>query len=384
MPEIATLACAGLTCAGLFQAAVGWAGLRRFQAAQTPVRAPDAGWPALSVLKPLHGDEPLLEEALASLLEQEYPVFQVVFGVQSARDPALRTVHRLRARFPAADIAVVIDATRHGSNGKVGNLINMLPSARYDALVIADSDIHAPPGYLASIAATLDRPGVGLVTTLWSGRAAADGLVARLGEVFINRDFLPGALLGRLLGRQDCLGATMALRRSTLERIGGFQALANHVADDALLGKLVRAQRLEVALAPTIPATTVAETALTDLFQHEVRWARTIRSVEPVGFALSSVQYPLFWAFTTLLLSGGAEWAWIGFALSWLGRALIAHGVDRALKVASRLTIWCLPFRDLLSVVVMLASYGSNRVAWRGQEHHVTRLASTDLAAGKG
>ena len=115
----------------------------------------------MTVLKPLYGDEPLLEEALASLCAQDYPAFQVVFGVQSAADPALAVLHRLRARFPALDMAVVIDPARHGSNHKVSNLINMLPSARHDVLVVADSDVHAPPGYLR-------QPG----RPRWRGRAS--------------------------------------------------------------------------------------------------------------------------------------------------------------------------------------------------------------------
>jgi ceramide glucosyltransferase len=377
-----TLACAGMTCAGLLQATIGWGALARFRGTPTPPQ--NEPRPPLSILKPLHGDEILLEEALASLCAQDYPNFQIVFGIQDPADAALPVVRRLRKRFPSVDMTVVVDRTRHGSNGKVANLINMLPHARHDLLVIADSDIHAPPGYLASVAASLTKPGVGMVTTLWAGLAGTESLVAKIGAAYINDTFLPGALLARSLGRQDCLGATMAIRRATLDAVGGFEALANHVADDALLGKLVREQGLQVALADTIPVTTVPETALTDLFEHELRWARTTRSVEPLGFALAIVQYPLFWAALMVGFAGGAEWAWAAFACAWWLRGLIAHGIDRALKVASPLSIWCLPFRDLLSVMVMLASYGSRRVAWRGQVHQVTSLAAIDLAPGKG
>ncbi len=359
-----------VTLASLAQAVAGWLAIGKFTRQH---HAGPQARPAVTVLKPLYGDEPLLEQALASLCAQDYPVFQVVFGVQNASDPALAVLHRLRARFPGLDMAMVVDPARHGSNHKVSNLINMLPFARYDVLVVADSDVHSPPGYLDSLVNALAGPGVGVVTTLYAGLAATPSLTARLGVSHINHSFLPGALLARRLGRQDCLGATMALSRSTLGRIGGFQSLADHLADDAVLGQRVRAQGLSVALADTIPATTVAETHLPDLFQHELRWARTVKSLAPAGFVASSLQYPLFWAALTVAASGCAAWAWLVFALTWAVRGAVAHGIDRRLHVAPSVTIWCLPHRDLLSVMVMLASYGSDRVAWRGQVHHVTR-----------
>ena len=166
---------------------------------------------------------------------RDYPRFQIVFGLQDATDPALHVLRRLCARFPAVDIKVVIDPTQHGINRKVSNLINMYPHAAHDLIVIADSDIHAPSGYLADLAAELARPGVGLVTTLYTGLQATGTVAARLGAAQINHSFLPGALLARSLGRQDCLGATMALRRQTLEAVGGLHALVHHLADDAVL-----------------------------------------------------------------------------------------------------------------------------------------------------
>jgi ceramide glucosyltransferase len=377
----AAWACAWLSLFGLVQAVVGWLLVRRFLR-----RKAEAAYPSVSVLKPLHGDEPLLEAALASLCAQDYPAFQVVFGLQDRGDPALAVVERLRARFPTVDMAVVIDPTPHGTNRKVANLINMLPLARYDILIIADSDVHAAPDYLARLAAAVQAPGLGLVTTLYTGLPASGTLVRRLGAAWINNTFLPGALLARAMGRQDCLGATMALSRATLERIGGFPALSDQLADDAMLGRRVRAEGLEVALAGTIPATTIPETRLLDLFRHELRWARTVKSLEPTGFALSVLQYPLFWAALGVVLAGFAPGAWGLFALAWFARGLVAHGLDRDLQVEFPLTIWCLPLRDLLSVAVMLASYGSDQVTWRGHMHHVSgpALSRTGLAPGEG
>ncbi len=364
--------------AGLVQATAGWWAVHRFGRV---VRAPGLHAPAVTILKPLHGDEPLLEQALASFCSQDYGEFQIVWGLQDPSDPALHVIRRLRARFPQVDMAFVVNPAQHGVNRKISNLINMVEFAKHDVIVIADSDIHAEPRYLQKVVAALGQPGVGLVTTLYAGLGASRSLAARLGTAQITHSFLPGALLARWLGRQDCLGATMALTRQTLEEIGGLPSLVHHLADDAVLGRLVAATGKVVALAATVPATTVPEQRLGDLFAHELRWARTIKSVAPVGFVLSSLQYPLFWAILAMALSGFEPWAVTAFAGVWLVRALASCGIDAALGLATVVPIWLLPIRDLLSVMVILASYGGRKVAWRG---HVLRTSSMSLVPGKG
>lgn len=381
MTVLAALAVA-LGCLGLLQAFAGWILVARFLA--TP-KLPNGPQPAVTILKPLYGDEPLLEQALTSVCAQQYELFQIVFGVHRADDPALAVVSRLQARFPEVDIALVVNPVQHGPNRKVGNLINMLPAAKHKVLVIADSDLHVRPDYLASLAAALEVPGTGLVTTLYAGLPAAPVFAARLGATQITHTFLPGALLARALGRQDCLGATMVLRRETLTQIGGFQALVNHLADDNVLGRLVQGLGLRVRLAGTVPATTVPETTLRALWRHELRWARTIRTLAPAQFAASALQYPLFWTCLAVALSAGAAWSWGMFGLAWVGRAAAAMGVDRALQGALPATpyadqahsalafscpVWLLPVRELLSIGVLLASYTGRRVDWRGFSLH--------------
>lgn len=363
-------AIAGLiACAGILQGLFGWVLVRRFRAAAMPA---DGARPAISVLKPLHGAEPLLEQALETLCRQDYRQFQIVFGVQSPHDPAIAVVERLMARFPDADIALVADGRAHGRNHKVGNLINMLPAARHNVLVIADSDVHVAADYLARIADTLAEPGVGLVTTLYAGLPATGTLAGTLGATAITHGFLPGALMARALGRQDCLGATMALHRETLRSVGGLAAMVHHLADDHVLGRLVKARGLRVALAPTVPVTTVPETGLAALYRHELRWSRTILSLVPSGFAASAVQYPLLWALLAAALSGGTGWAMALLLLTWAARAAVGRGIDRLLGLArdglaSRAPIWLLPLRDIMSIAVMLASYAGDKVEWRGQ-----------------
>lgn len=365
---------AGLALAGMGQCLAGWLAVRRFAA--TALAPEPAPLPPILLLKPLHGDEPLLEAALASMCTQDYPSLRIVCGVQRPDDPAAEVVARLRARFPARDIAMVIDPTPHGANRKVANLINMMEAvpapAPGEVVVIADSDIHAAPDWLRQVAAALARPGVGLATTLYVGLAAQGGWVQRLGCSWITHTFLPGALLARGMGRQDCLGATMALGAATLAQIGGLRALADHLADDNELGRLVRAQGLHVALAAAVPATTVAESSLGGLWQHELRWARTIRALVPAAFAASAIQYPIAWALAAWAVSGGAAWAAWLFGLAWAVRAAAAQGIDRALRHGgTRAPLAWLPLRDMLALAVVATAFLGQRVTWRGQVLHV-------------
>ena len=357
---------AGLGCV---QAIVGAALVHRFgrRRSMQATAAPLPPLPPVTVLKPLHGDEPLLEDALASFCTQDYPEVQIVFGVQSRTDPAIALVSRLRARFPDVEIDLVVDGTAHGTNRKVANLINMLPLARHELLVLSDSDIHAEASYLRRVVEALGRPGIGLVTTLYGGRAASGTLSRRLGAGQVNHAFMPGVLMSRLLGRQDCLGATMALRRGTLEAIGGLPALAAHIADDSALGQLVRRAGQSIAIADTLTVTTIGETGLRDLFSHELRWGRTVCSVEPLGYTASAIQLPLFWATLPVLLMPLSSWSWAVLALVWLVRAATASVIDRVLGGAATLPAAWLPLRDWLSAAVMLGSLTGRRVAWRGQ-----------------
>jgi ceramide glucosyltransferase len=363
---IAALA-AVLAAVGIAQVLGGLTLVRRFAA--TPPR-PAEVLPPMTVLRPLYRDEPLLEDALASACTQDYPWFQVVFGVQDPADTALPVAQRVRERFPDRDVLVRRDDTHDGANRKIANLMNMLPAARHDVIVIADSDVHAPRAYLTRLAEALGRPGVGMATTLYAGVPANRSLAARLGADWITHTFLPGALLGRAFGREDALGATMALRRETLEALGGFAALRNDLADDQVLGQRVKALGLRIALAQVVVGTSVPERRVRALFSHELRWARTIRSIVPVAFAASGLQYPLAWALLAVLLSAAAWWSLVLFLVAWAVRAWAGRQVDAALGLAGRIPpapLWLPPLRDIMSLAVLVASYGGKRVVWRGQ-----------------
>ncbi len=387
-PEVTALAdfAALLACAGLLQCLLGLIAVRRFTGNGKAARSPaPALLPPVTILRPLCGNEPLLEEALISCFSQNYPAFQIVFGIQDPADPALEVVERLRQRFPACDSTVVVDSTMHGPNRKVSNLINMLPAARHEILVISDSDLHVPANYLERLVAEMVKPGMGLVTALYTGvPPAAKGWAAKMGATQISHHFLPGVLLSRAMGRQDCLGSTAMFTRSTLERTGGFRALVGLLAEDNLLGQKVRALGLSIGLADIVPAATVPEPSFSPLWHHEIRWTRTIRELAPVSLCGSTMQYPLFWSAAAIGLAGGASWSVALFLLSWALRRGCAHGIDRALRrrvgrPAFPTPLWLLPLRDILSVIEIGASFWVDQVTWRGHRMEASAAAEVTL-----
>jgi ceramide glucosyltransferase len=329
-----------------------------------------ASSPAVTLLKPLCGDDPGLGDNLRSFCRQDYPAWQLVCGVQAEGDPAVATVRRLIAEFPAAEIALVVDSRRSGGNLKVANLRNMLPAARHPWLVMSDSDMRVTPDYLAQVTAPLHDPAVGLVTCLYRG-VAADGLWSALACLHVNHGFLPQAVVGEALrAGAGCFGASIALRRETLEAIGGFAAIADALADDHAMGAAVRRLGRRIELSPCLIDNHIAEPGLTALFRHELRWARTIRLVAPAGFLGSIVTHPVALAAlaTALGVLPAAAPAMLGASL--VCRFATAALVDRALALPPS-PLWLLPVRDLLSFAVFLASFFGRTVAWRDRTFRI-------------
>jgi ceramide glucosyltransferase len=354
----------GASAAGAAYQLVAARAVQRF-AAQDAADFPPAP-PPVTILKPVHGDDAELYENLKSFCCQDHPAFQVVFGAGDAGDPAVAVVRRLMAELPQADLDLVIDDRLHGANRKIGNLINMLPRARHDLLVIADSDMRVGPDYLGTVVAPLLDPAVGLVTCLYAGRPMP-GVWSRLGALFINHGFLPGVLVGQSIGaRGGCFGATMALRRATLARVGGLATLADTLADDYALGQAVRRLGLAVVLSPYVVDAVVHEPGCDDLFRHELRWGRTIRSVAPAGFAASAVTHAVPLALAAVLVSGGGAIALAALTVAAAARVRLGRVTDRALGLAPS-PIWLMAMRDGLSLAVLVASFCGRKITWRGQ-----------------
>lgn len=328
-----------------------------------------AAQPAVSVLKPLCGAEPGLYENLRSFVDQAYPQLQIVFGVRNPADGALPVARALIADRPQSDIALVVDPRVAGRNLKIANLTNMLPAARHDILVFADSDGHVGPDYLATVTAPLHDPAVGLVTCLYRGLPAsgtlAGGLWSRLGALQINFSFLPSALLGEALGTGGgCFGATIALRRAVLERIGGLKVVQDELADDHRIGDAVRQQGLATVLSPYLVETSVSEKNLGCLWRHELRWARTVRLMAPIGFAASVVTHAVALALLAALACGLSLTALMFLAMSCVLRWGSAAAIARILRLPVT-GLWLLPLRDLLSFAVFIASFCGRSVSWR-------------------
>ena len=343
--------------------------LLRTAALRFPRDSRAAPMPSISILKPLYGLEPQLEENLASFCDQEYPRFGVIFTACEAGDPALALAQRLRAERPHQEIAIASGAgARTLANPKIENLAGAMPLATGEIIVVADSDMRAPPGYLEAIARTFEDARVGAVTTLYGARST-QALAARLGALYVNDEFTPSVLVATALQPlRYCLGATMGVRRSVLEEIGGIDALGATLADDYTLGALVSRRGYRVALAATIPLTLVWESTLGQLLARELRWARTIRSMRPLGYAGSVITIPLPFAVVTLLLWPNAALGWGLFLLA-LGLRLVLHvTAHRRLRVPGRPQPWLVPLREMLSLTVWGLGLFGGVTRWRARD----------------
>src|SRR5580693_96544 len=279
--------------------------------------------PAVTILKPLCGDEHELYECLRSFCDQDYPKFQIVFGVADGADPAAEVVSRLQREFPKIDLKLVVDRRQHGSSRKVSNLMNMMPLAQHDLLVISDSDVRVPRDYLSRIVPPLLDPDVGIVTCPYQGTPRS-GLWSLLGSMFINDWFIPSVRVAALSGsRAFAFGVTIALRRQVLASIGGLAAIANQLADDYRLGELTRARGLRTILSDVVVETCVDERSFGGLVRHELRWLRTIRAVRPIGYTLSFMTFSVPVACVGCAISHAAAPAVILLLVTAFGRLML-------------------------------------------------------------
>lgn len=362
---------AGLALCGIGHALAAARQVRRFMHARAEA---GPGGAAVTVLKPLHLGEPRLSENLESFFAQDYAgKVQIVFGVQDAADPAIAVVKALQARYPSRDTTIVVNGATYGANAKVSNLINMLPAARHDVLVLSDSDINAPRDWLARVVAALEEPGVGLVTCLYRGMPGLGGLWPRLAAMGTTYDFLPNVIMGVSLGLADpCMGSTIALRRKVLEEIGGFHAFVNYLADDYEMGRAVRAQGWRVAIPPLAVDHSADEASAGELFRHELRWMRTIRGIDPAGFMGSFITHAMPLALLAALFLGLRPAGLVVLALALAARLFLKWRIDGIFGASSG-SAWLLPLRDLMSFMVFLISLSGETVDWQGARLSVGR-----------
>ncbi len=292
--------------------------------------------PPVSVLKPLCGVDPHAYESLRSHCVQHYSDFEIIFGVGNPHDPILPAVERVMGEFPKVSIRLAVCPKVSGMNFKVSNLLQMLPLARYEYVLINDSDICVPADYLRRVAGPLENASVGMVTCLYRGIAAD----------------------------------TIVFRRRTLNAIGGLEALADYLADDYELGNRITKAGLRVELADCVVEHYLADYSLAAFFQHQMRWARTIRSSRPGGYAGLVFTFAIPWSVLATLASRGATWAWILLATALIFRLAVAF-VFRIVVLRDRQVwrdLWLLPARDCVALLIWVACYMGHQVVWRGKK----------------
>ncbi|MGH6817741.1 MAG: bacteriohopanetetrol glucosamine biosynthesis glycosyltransferase HpnI [Methylovirgula sp.] len=353
---------AGLGCLYLLVAAAVVLRLPEHRRAHCKSTAP------VTILKPLQGAEPNLVPRLRSFCDQEFdaPV-EMICGMLNHSDPAAGAVDEM-ARSAAAVIELQIDARERGSNRKISNLANMQILARNEILVIADSDIEVGPGYLQDVVAELENPAVGAVTCLYHG-VAASGIWSRFAALAMNAHFLPTVVVALSSGlAQPCFGSTIAMRRSTLARIGGFEAFADYLADDYAIGEAVRLAGYDVA----IPNFTIGhfcfDASLSILLRHELRTARTIKSIDPLGYCGTVITHPFALALLAAPFGGNDPLLLAAIALAC--RALLCRCVEHRFRLP-RQPYGLIPMRDLLSFAVFALSFFGRSVSWRGYSYRV-------------
>ncbi|HKF21751.1 MAG TPA: bacteriohopanetetrol glucosamine biosynthesis glycosyltransferase HpnI [Candidatus Angelobacter sp.] len=365
--HLPSIVAAGVAVAGMgFYALCLWSA-RAFRRAGGKPLAPFT--PPVSILKPLRGVDPQMYESFRSHCVQDYPEYEIIFGVSEADDPAVEAVEQLMREFPSCPIQLVVCPEILGNNRKTSNLVQMLPQARYDHLLINDSDIYVTPDYLQRVMAPFAGAQVGMVTCPYRGIAAGT-LGSKLESIGISTDFIAGVLTARQIegGIHFALGSTLAISRTALNGIGGLRPLVNYLADDFELGYRVSQSGAEVVLADVVVETHLPAYSFREFFQHQMRWARSTRDSRRMGYLGLLLTFGLPWAMIAVVLAAGTWWSWTVLAAAALLRAAVALEVglgvvhDRAVWRH----LWLLPLRDLVAFWVWFASFADHTVHWRG------------------
>ena len=329
-------------------------------------RAPVAGASSrtpISILKPVHGRDPRFLEAIRSHAEQDYGEFEILFGVSNPNDSAIGDIEQLQREFPALPISLHVVSTK-APNTKAGVLAELAKHARHPLLLVNDSDIKVEPGYLRTVAAPLADPKIGLVTCLY--RAAAESAASRAEALGIATEFAPSVLVARLLGVAEfALGSTMAFRAETLREIGGFEAIAEYIADDYQLGRHISLRGYRIQFAPAVVETNLGAGTWAGTWRHQLRWSRTIRVSRASGYYGYVVTHATLWA---LVAFAAGQW-WAGAAALGLRVAAgvwIGAGILKDHAVARR--FWMIPLRDLFGFAVWVCGAFGDTVDWRGEK----------------
>ncbi len=365
----------GLLACTVFLALVVISAVRFRRRAGTTTRARQC--PPVTLLKPLCGLEPRLEENLESFFRQDYPSFQIVFGARDDTDPALTIVRRLCRRFPQVPVEVVFSGLPARANAKVCSLEKMVVAARYDYLVISDSDVHVRTDYLRDVVAPLLEPGVGLVTCLYRG-VPVDGLWSRLEALGMSVEMTSGVIVADMLeGMRFALGPTMAIRRDVLDALGGMSVLADFCADDYVLGERVFEAGYKVVLSAHVIEHVVLNRSFQSSILHQVRWMKSTRFSRPKGHVGSGLTFAMPFGILGLIAGLFANQFALAFALlgwAFLNRTLLSAiaGYLVVRDWRSLAYCWLYPLRDLMGFCFWVASFLGTTIVWRQDRYRLT------------
>jgi ceramide glucosyltransferase len=317
--------------------------------------------PPISILKPVRDADEGFADAVRSHARQDYPEFELLFGVSSLAGAAVETVRQVAGEFPQRSIRVV-EWAGSAPNDKVGRLEMLAGEARHSILVVSDADIVVPPDYLRRLTGLLEQPDTGLVTCLY--RATGKSFAATWEALGIATDFAPSTLVAPFAGvREFGLGSTLAFHAADLERLGGFAAIREYLADDYQLGKRISGPGRKVRIARMPVATWLGESTWSEVWRHQVRWARTIRLSRGLYYGLPVTNASL-WA----VLALAAGWTWTAAALVVLRIAVgVTCGVAVLRDPVTARWWWLIPVRDLWGLAVWAAGAAGNTVQWRGR-----------------
>jgi len=327
--------------------------------------------PPVSILKPLRGSDQHVYECFRSHCLQDYPHYEIIFGVDDAQDPVVADVQRLQREFPNLSIQLVVCSQHLGPNTKVSNLIQMQLLARHSYLLVNDSDIQVPTDYLKQVLQHFEQPKVGLVTCLYRG-IAGKTLGSRLEALGISGEFMGGVLAARQIegGMHFALGSTLAVSRQALADIGGFAGLLEYLADDFELGYRVARANYKVVLADPVVQTYVPDYSFSEFVEHQMRWGRSTRDSRRWGYVGLIFTFGFAWAIAAVVFSRGAAWAWVLLGTAFFTRLISTLVVGLGVLHDSQIVrdLWLVPLRELISLAVWVGSFFGHTVTWRGKK----------------
>lgn len=374
IPLVVAAICALLALAGTAYFALSMWAASGFQREMKDKTRPRFA-PPVSILRSLKGLDPHMYLAFRSHCLLDYGEYEVLFGVSDANEPALALVQKLQEEFPLLQLRVVQCPLVLGMNGKVSNLAQMLPQAKYEYIVINDSDILVSRDYLQRVVAPLVSPKVGMVTTLYRGLAGKT-LGSRLEALGLNTDFAGGVLVARALeGIRFGLGATIATTKTVLREIGGLEPLVDYLGDDYELGARTAGAGYQVELADLVVETALPDYTFGDFWVHQLRWARNVRDRRPMQYIGLIVTFALAWAVFAVIAAPFARWTSAVLVLTTAVRFSAAVRLGRGVLGDPRLirALWLLPMRDFIALAVWLVSFAGQEVEWRGERFRLRK-----------